>query len=65
MSTCMGIVIACCMTAQVADVKVEGGLVVCIGEDALESVSNDWKKPGCIFYDRNFSQLFKMLSTTV
>ncbi len=49
MSTCMGIVIACCMTAQAADVEVEGGLVVCIGEDALESVSDDWKKPGCIF----------------
>lgn len=50
MSTCMGIVIACCMTAQAADVDVEGGLIVCIGADALESVSEDWKKPGCIFH---------------
>jgi outer membrane protein assembly factor BamB len=50
MSTCMGIAIACCMTAQAAAVEIEGGLVVCIGGDALESVSSDWNKPGCIFH---------------
>lgn len=36
--------------AKAATVNVEGGLVVCIGTDALESVADDWKKPGCVFH---------------
>ncbi len=32
-----------------ASVEVEGGLVVCIGADALESVSEDWQKAGTVF----------------
>ncbi len=43
------IVILWCVAVQAAIVDVDGGLVVCIGEDALESTSNDWKKPGCVF----------------
>ena len=35
------IVILWCVAAQAVTVDVDGGLVVCIGEDALESVSND------------------------
>ena len=44
-----GIVVLCCVAVQAAAVDVDGGLVVCIGADALESVSNDWEKPGCVF----------------
>ena len=43
------VIILWCMAFQAVAVDVDGGLVVCIGEDALESVFNDWKKPGCIF----------------
>ncbi|MHC4626856.1 MAG: hypothetical protein ACYTDV_07735, partial [Planctomycetota bacterium] len=46
---CAGIVVLWCAAVQAAAVDVEGGLVVCIGADAMESVSNDWEKPGCIF----------------
>ena len=35
---------------RAATVNVEGGLIVCIGAEALESVADDWKKPGCIFH---------------
>ncbi len=46
---CMGMLLLRCAAAPAVAVDVEGGLVVCIGADALESVSDDWKKPGCIF----------------
>ncbi|HUT09263.1 MAG TPA: hypothetical protein VMY42_02100, partial [Thermoguttaceae bacterium] len=35
---------------RAATVNVEGGLIVCIGAEALENVADDWKKPGCIFH---------------
>jgi len=37
-------------TAQAAPVNVEGGLIVCVGAEALRSVADDWRKPGCIFH---------------
>jgi outer membrane protein assembly factor BamB len=37
-------------TTRAATVNVEGGLIVCIGAEALESVADDWKKPGCVFH---------------
>ena len=46
---CTIILVMWCAAVPAAAVNVEGGLVVCIGADALESVSNDWKKPGCVF----------------
>jgi len=46
---CMGMLVMGCAAASAVTVDVEGGLVVCIGADALESISNDWKKSGCIF----------------
>ena len=45
----VGLLIAWGAHAQAAPVEVEGGLVICIGAEALESVSSDWKKPGCVF----------------
>ncbi len=33
-----------------SEVRIQGGLVVCVGADALESVSDDWKKQGCLFH---------------
>ncbi|MDP7305799.1 MAG: hypothetical protein QGG09_21990, partial [Pirellulaceae bacterium] len=44
-----GMLIMYCEVAPAATINVEGGLVVCIGAEALESVSDDWKKPGCVF----------------
>jgi len=44
-----GIWVVLCMAVPAGAVEVEGGLVVCIGADALESVSADWKRPGCVF----------------
>ncbi|MHC4071321.1 MAG: outer membrane protein assembly factor BamB family protein [Planctomycetota bacterium] len=44
-----GIVILWSAAVQAVVVDVDGGLVVCIGADALKSVSNDWKKPACVF----------------
>lgn len=35
---------------RAAAVNVEGGLIVCIGAEALQSVAEDWKKPGCVFH---------------
>jgi len=52
----MSVLALWCSGAQAADVDVEGGLVVCIGAEALESVSNDWKKPGCVFQCLETSQ---------
>jgi len=43
-----GLVVLSCGMVQA--VRVKEGLVVCIGADALESVSMDWKKPGCVFH---------------
>jgi outer membrane protein assembly factor BamB len=37
------------MAVPAGAVEVEGGLVVCIGADSLESVSGEWKRPGCVF----------------
>jgi len=45
-----GMLIILCAVAPAAAVDIEGGLVVCIGAEALESVSNDWEKPGCVFH---------------
>ncbi len=45
-----GVLAAWCAMAPAGNVSVEGGLVVCIGADALESVSQDWKRPGCVFH---------------
>jgi len=45
-----GFLIQVCVVGGATPVGVEGGLVVCIGTDALESVSGDWKKPGCVFH---------------
>ena len=50
------VVLACTTFAQTsraldlpeAAVHVEGGLVVCIGGEALERVATHWKKPGCV-----------------
>jgi outer membrane protein assembly factor BamB len=39
-----------CAVVKAADIPVEGGLVVCIGGKALDSVAADWEKPGCIFH---------------
>jgi len=44
------LVVAWCTTVQAADIPVEGGLVVCIGSRALDSVAADWGRPGCIFH---------------
>ena len=49
MILCIALVVAAWRpAAQAAAVDVEGGLVVCIGAEALESVSNAWKDPGCV-----------------
>ncbi|HJN13726.1 MAG TPA: PQQ-binding-like beta-propeller repeat protein [Pirellulaceae bacterium] len=48
-AVCFGMLIMYCEVAPAATINVEGGLVVCIGAEALESVSDDWKKPGCVF----------------
>jgi outer membrane protein assembly factor BamB len=39
-----------CTTMQAGDIPVEGGLVVCIGTDALASMASDWEKSGCVFH---------------
>ena len=48
-AVCTGILVVWYAAVSAAAVNVEGGLVVCIGGDALESVSKDWQKPGCVF----------------
>ncbi len=45
-----GMWVLLCVAVPTRAGDVEGGLVVCIGADALESVSDDWKKPGCVFH---------------
>lgn len=45
-----GVILSLCVAVPAVAVDVERGLVVCIGADALESVANDWKKPGATFY---------------
>ena len=45
-----GISVLLCCAGRAGAVNVEGGLVVCIGADALESVSAHWTKPGCLFH---------------
>jgi len=35
---------------QAGDIAVEGGLVVCIGTEALDSVAADWNRTGCVFH---------------
>ncbi|HUT12366.1 MAG TPA: hypothetical protein VMY42_17845, partial [Thermoguttaceae bacterium] len=44
------ILVICGAAAQAATVNVEGGLIVCIGAEALQSVADHWRKPGCIFH---------------
>ena len=39
-----------CAAAQAATVHIKVGLIVCIDAEALESVADDWKKPGCVFH---------------
>ena len=46
---CFGILAMLLEATPAAAANVEGGLVLCLGTKALESVSADWKKPGCIF----------------
>jgi len=62
----LGVLTACCALAQAATVQIERGLIVCIGGDALESLADHWKKPGCVFHcletsDANVSALRKKL----
>jgi len=47
---CVSILAMLCAAAQADTVKVEGGLIVCVGAEALENVADDWKKPGCVFH---------------
>ncbi len=47
---CTSTLVIWCTAAHAAAVDVEGGLVVCVGAEALESVADDWKKPGCVFH---------------
>jgi len=53
---CVSLSIMLCAAAPVAAVEVEGGLVVCIGAEALQSLAADWKKPGCVFQCLETSQ---------
>ena len=46
----LSILIHPCAAVQAAPIHVEGGLVVCVGAQALESVATDWGKPGCVFH---------------
>jgi len=43
-------VVAWAAVAQAAAVSVKGGLVVCVGTEALESIVDDWGKPGCVIH---------------
>lgn len=45
-----GVWTALCVAAEAATSPIDGGLVVCIGTDALESLADEWKKPGCVFH---------------
>ena len=63
---CASILATWCAVAQAATVNVEGGLIVCIGAKALESVADDWEKPGCVFQcletsDADISRLRKKI----
>ena len=42
--------VSCCTVVQAGNIPIEGGLVVCIGAQALDSVAQDWEKPGCVFH---------------
>jgi len=44
------ILTACSTVAQADKLEPQGGLVVCIGNDAIESVSPFWDKPGCVYH---------------
>jgi outer membrane protein assembly factor BamB len=48
----LGMVAAVAVVATMAQAApdIKGGLIVCLGSDALESMSADWKKPGCVFH---------------
>ncbi|MCP4455880.1 MAG: PQQ-binding-like beta-propeller repeat protein, partial [Planctomycetes bacterium] len=50
LSLCAGVLALWCAGVQAAPVDVAGGLVVCIGGEALESVARDWIRPGCVFH---------------
>ncbi|MBL7043885.1 MAG: PQQ-binding-like beta-propeller repeat protein, partial [Pirellulaceae bacterium] len=63
---CASTLVMWCTAAQAATVNIEGGLVVCVGAEALESVADDWKKPGCVFHcletsDAEISRLRKKI----
>lgn len=45
-----GIAILALSCSAMPAANVKGGLTVCIGSEALESVAEDWKKPGCVFH---------------
>ena len=45
-----GVLVTWGAIAQAATVNVEGGLIACIGAKTLDSVADDWDKPGCIFH---------------
>jgi len=52
----VSVLVLWCSVTAAADVDVRGGLVVCIGGEALETVSKDWMKPGCFFQCLETSQ---------
>ncbi len=43
-----GVAVVCSAGGPARAVAVEGGLIVCVGADALESVAGHWQRPGCI-----------------
>ena len=47
---CVSTLIMWCVTVQAEPVRIQGGLIVCIGVEALESVADDWERPGCVFH---------------
>jgi len=63
---CVSILAIWCGAAQADTVDVEGGLIVCVGAEALESVAGEWKQPGCVFHcletsDAEVSRLRKQI----
>jgi len=47
---CASLLATLCAAVPAGAVDVEGGLIVCVGGEALESVADDWKRPGCVFH---------------
>ena len=44
------LIVLCCAVTQADSLPVEGGLVVCIGGQALQRVAQHWERPGCVFH---------------